>query len=84
MSNVLMKCGHTGHGTTMNGDPCCVICWPDVESRTIDFDAPDLTGRKSRCSSCGKVTDSSYELPFFEYRPDKEFDSHYNGCRGWE
>lgn len=29
-------------------------------------------------------TDSSTSLPFFEHRPDRQFDRHFCGCWGWD
>lgn len=26
---------------------------------------------------------SSFDLPFFEHRPDREYDDYYCGCWGW-
>jgi len=80
----LMKCGHVAQGENSEGKPCCVICFPDVESQIVDEEAPDLTGREAKCSECGRIVPSSYDLPFFEHRPDHEFDDYYNGCRGWD
>lgn len=63
--------------------PCCV-----VHGVIQQIEEPDLTGRIARCS-CGKTTPSDSteqwtSLPFFEHRPDQEFDSYYCGCRGWD
>lgn len=79
MNNVLMKCGHTANAES-NGKPCCVIC----DCFEIDENKPDLTGRKARCSYCGKQVDSNFNLPFFEYKPNELFDSYYDGCFGWD
>lgn len=43
-----------------------------------------LEGRKAKCPECGKIESSHWGLPFFEYRPEEEFDQYYCGCRGWE
>ena len=43
-----------------------------------------LEGRKAKCPECGKVESSHWGLPFFQYRPEEEFDQYYCGCRGWE
>lgn len=66
----MMKCGHAAGDT-----PNAFI----VEDKEID-----LTGRKARCSYCGSLRDSSPNLPFFEYKPDREFDRFYDGCKGWD
>lgn len=79
MEKLLMKCGHTANAETSTGQPCCIIC-----GCTEIMPKPDLTGRKARCSFCGKEVDSNYNLPFFEYRKDKDYDSYYCGCGGWD
>ena len=81
----MMKCGHVANAVDKDGSPCCAICagyTPDafiVEDKEID-----LTGRKAKCSYCGSLKDSSPDLPFFEYRPDRTFDRFYCGCGGWD
>lgn len=47
-----------------------------------------LALRKALCPDCKKtspswVTGGDRQLPFFEYRPDKQYDLFYCGCRGW-
>lgn len=44
-----------------------------------------LEGRMARCTyNCGSKTQSKWELPFFKYQPDNEYDSYYCGCFGWD
>ena len=95
MSGVLMKCGHIAQGiNAKTGKPTCLICvglTPDAE---IVDDAPPslLEGRMAECCyshgrdgrPCKKKVPSSYSLPFFEHRPDKETDQWYCGCWGWD
>lgn len=76
----LMKCGHTAQGTTADGKPYCVIC----DCAEVENDTPDLTGRQAKCCYCGRVAKSDYDLPFFEAKPDKDFDEYYCGCEGWD
>lgn len=93
----LMECGHVANAYALlpvneeytdqmqnsrNGKiyvHSCVICDSDViaEDQTMPDD------RKAKCSLCGKVVDSSYDLAFFKYQPDKEYDDYYCGCEGW-
>lgn len=75
----LLKCGHEPNAT-QNGKPCCVICncFEFAETK------PDLTGRCAKCSDCGNIQPSNYNLIFFRYRPDCQYDSFYCGCRGWD
>jgi hypothetical protein len=83
VEKVLMKCGHAANATC-DGKPACAICACTEVADTI----PDLTGRKARCgyygTHCHSETPSSMKLPFFEYRPDKEYDTYYCGCYGWD
>jgi len=83
-----MKCGHTANAVKENGKPVCVICagiTPDAE--IISEEIPDLTDRKARCTYYGgkyhSEALSKLRLPFFEYKPDNEFDEYYCGCFGW-
>lgn len=94
MSEILMKCGHTAQGKQADGQPVCVICVGIRPGATeIEDKLPELAGRFSRCKyfgsvgkkkePCRDIKQSSYSLPFFEHRPDSEYDSHYCGCWGW-
>lgn len=81
----MMKCGHAANAVDKDGNPCCAICAGFTPNAFIvDDSAPDLTGRKAKCCYCGKERESSPELPFFEYKPDKEYDKFYCGCWGWD
>ena len=81
---VLMKCGHTANAEYDNGKPCCLICSPKREAYEVVDNKPNLTGRKAKCTDCGEIVDSNWNLPFFEYCPDKEYDRFYSGCWGWD
>ena len=81
---VLMKCGHTANAEYDNGKLCCLICSPKREAYEVVDDKPNLTGRKAKCTDCGEIVDSNWNLPFFEYCPDKEYDRFYSGCWGWD
>ncbi len=83
MSRQLMKCGHTANGTNTKGVPICVVCFgrsPDAVTPAETI--PDLTNRRAACA-CGREVDSTLNLAFFRHRPDREKDSFYCGCRGW-
>lgn len=81
----LMKCGHSANGyDAKTGNPVCIICsmiTPDAE--IVVEERPSLEGRKAKCGYGDKIVDSDYNLPFFEYRPDRKYDSYYCGCFGW-
>lgn len=79
---VLMKCGHIAMAEN-NNQPCCPICSPKKEAFEIVKNKPDLKNRKAKCLDCGEIVDSNWNLPFFEYRPEEEFDRFYSGCWGW-
>ena len=50
-----------------------------------DFEGNDaLDGREARCPDCGSREPSAPSLPFFQHRPDREYDSYYCGCYGWD
>lgn len=79
-----MKCGHMANGSDRNGNPVCVICAGiNAGYNVVDNDTPDLSGRMSMCMECGRTVPSKDTLPFFKYQPDKRYDSHYDGCHGW-
>lgn len=77
---VLMTCGHIANGTTLNGKPYCIIC----NCNKVAEQKPNLTGRFAKCVTCSNITESNYNLPFFEYKPDSEEDEYYCGCLGWD
>lgn len=80
----LMGCGHVANAEH-NGKPVCVICFGIHPGATeIVDEAPSLEGRTAYCTYCDKEVPSDYSLPFFEYRPNKEYDKYYCGCRGWD
>ena len=84
-----MKCGHVAQGIDMNtGAPVCVIC-AGIRDGSIEVErevsgTDSLQGRRAKCSYGDSIVDSSWELPFFEYLPNKEFDRYYCGCWGWD
>lgn len=87
----LMKCGHVAQSTTIrNGKliPVCAICVGLTEKATIvEKEARGCEGlenRNAKCRFCNSIVSSNWDLPFFEYKPDQEMDSYYNGCFGWD
>lgn len=91
--DVMMKCGHRAAGES-NGKPACVICLGlDQNATVVDEGYKVPEGRKARCTYYGSMVrgevckseqPSSLSLAFFERRPEKEFDSFYCGCYGWD
>lgn len=79
----LMKCGHASNATS-EGKPACAICGCiDIIKECKGIEG--LEGRKAKCSQCGKsIVNSKWELPFFKHRPDREYDTYYCGCWGWD
>jgi len=97
MSDILMKCGHSAQGYRTLDDgtkkPACLICMCEE----VAEEKPDLTGRKARCSYFGRTfkhrgqtvtcrgeANSRYSLPFFEHKPNNQYDEYYCGCFGWD
>jgi hypothetical protein len=39
--------------------------------------------RVAKCTSCGLISNSQDDLPFFQPTPEKDYDLYYCGCRGW-
>lgn len=81
----MMECGHVANAIdARTGEPCCVIC---NEFRT-KIVSNNFSERKAICMGCkhGKANtvESSMDLPFFQHRPDEEYDSYYCGCWGWD
>lgn len=81
MEVAIMKCGCRAMGhDAKTGKPICLSRLCDKEM----FQVPDFSSRKSACLYCKKEVASKKYLPFFVYQSDKERDSHYCGCMGWE
>lgn len=80
MTQIQMKCGHIANATTDTGKPCCAIC----NCHEIDNKTFNLVGRKAKCSWCGHIEDSNANLPFFQSKPNSNYDSYYCGCGGWD
>lgn len=84
----LMKCGHVANAIDADGKPICVICFgirkgaKEVE-RELD-ENETIPNRYARCMYCGKKVESRWNLPFFEYKPEENFDEFYCGCGGWD
>jgi hypothetical protein len=85
---VMMKCGCLANAKTDEGKPCCavhagIIAEAIAEAYIIDNNPPDLSQRKSQCYCCKSIVKSDSYPPFFAHRPEREYDCHYDGCRGW-
>ena len=79
----LMACGCVANGEDQDGNPVCAIHGCYAVDHIVSGNE-GLEGRQAKCAWCGHITDSSYDLPFFEYRPDKDYDGYYDGCGGWD
>lgn len=80
---IMMKCGHTANAVSIRDGqkiPYCIICG----CATIEPNKPVLTGRKAKCIWCDQIRESDDHLPYFEYKPNSDFDSYYCGCGGWD
>lgn len=85
---MLMKCGHIANAIDSKGNPICAICAgvnPGFDKTDHECNGSEgLKGRKAVCQYCGAEVDSNWDLPFFKYRPDRDTDSYYCGCMGWD
>lgn len=77
-----MKCDHASNSTS-DGKPWCIICNCGIVEKEMR-ENEGLENRFAKCSYCGSKTPSNWFLPFFEYRRDRETDSYYCGCGGWD
>ena len=68
-------CPHSGH---VYLDPRF-----DTMDQAINY-INNILHRQAKCSYCNHTVNSSAKLAFFKNRPDKQFDSFYCGCRGWD
>lgn len=83
----LMTCGHVANATDEAGNPACAICTCFEVKREVDTasnPAAGLEGRVCECPDCGARKPSAWNLPFFQYRPNRECDGFYDGCCGWD
>lgn len=72
MNDILMSCGcvAVGKTTAIGGvkfDPPIPVCITH-NCHEVAESKPSLSGRRSRCGCMTNIVDSSYNLPFFEYR----------------
>jgi len=86
----LMKCGHVGNSLLLTKEgaiPYCAICGNTVVDKEVHGKV-GLEGRKARCTQHrgieNSIVDSDWDLAFFRYCPDKEYDEYYCGCWGWD
>lgn len=82
MEGPMMKCGHTANSYKLVKDkkiPGCVIC-----NCFEVAEKPSLESRMTKCPYCGMKVPSSWNLPFFQYKEDEEYDEYYDGCFGWD
>lgn len=81
MKQVLLTCGCVASATDgRTGKPACL--WHS--SKPVEASkAPDLTGRKARCAQCGEAASSDLRLAYFQHRPERDFDTYYCGCFGF-
>ena len=78
-----MKCGCVNNAVTGEGKPACAI----HSCTTIEFKCEGkkgLEGRKAKCSYGDSIVDSSWNLAFFQHKPNEEYDEYYCGCYGWD
>lgn len=81
---MLMKCGHAPNGTCLHtGDKICVICI-GIDSGYNQVAEDMKFNDMAKCMYCKTVRPSSDQLPFFSHNKEKQLDSFYCGCLGWD
>ncbi len=79
-----MKCGCAASGTvSVSGGPSLVSCCIHSCTEVMD-EKPSLEGRTAVCAYGGREVPSSWDLAFFQYRPNEKHDQYYCGCYGWD
>jgi hypothetical protein len=86
MKRYLMACGHVSNAICDN-KPVCAICYGTCDRAEVIVyecigNTGGLEGRKAKCVYGDTIVDSRWNLQFFEYCPDKEYDKYYCGCYG--
>lgn len=84
MPDILMKCGCRASATDAFGKPVCVTHLGLNPDAAVVAEAPNLEGRKAKCTYCNSRSNSALDIPFFVYQPNKSEDAFYCGCRGWD
>lgn len=79
----MLSCGCAAQATDGNGDPSCAVHF-GIGEKPVVVETPDLSSRKAICADCRTTVKSSTSLAFFSYRPQRDLDSFYCGCRGWD
>ncbi|MDX9863210.1 MAG: hypothetical protein RBT34_00240 [Anaerolineaceae bacterium] len=79
----MMACGHAANATDDEGNPVCVLCIGLNSGARNIAPTPDLTSRMAKCTDCSQQAKSTLSLAFFNHTLDKDTDSYYCGCRGW-
>jgi len=83
----LMKCGHVANTEDPYGNPVCIICaGANNKADIIEKECHGnigLENRYAKCNECGKTRKSNWELAFFKYCPEEDYDEFYDGCYGW-
>lgn len=84
---VLMRCGCCTEAVRVSdGKPVCPVhIGIKAGADEIETNKPNLAGRFAHCSYGQHARrESSFALPFFEYKPNAEEDLYYCGCYGWD
>lgn len=79
-SKIVMRCGHVANHKDFKGNPICSLCYGYDHNAKIINEHVNLQGRQAKCSFCGKIKNSSLQLPFFQYTPFLSTDLYYCGC----
>ncbi len=82
MTPPMMACGCVAQGTH-KGEPVCVSHMGILPGAYEVAETPDLAGRVAVCVDCRRERESATALAFFTHDPDRDRDTFYCGCRGW-
>jgi hypothetical protein len=92
MAKYLMACGHVSNATYYDDKdkkdkPMCIICDDIISNaRVVVHECMGdigLEGRKAKCIEGDSIVDSKWDLPLFQYLPNREYDRYYCGCCSW-
>lgn len=59
---------------------------PFIVAQQSNLSAKETKGWKAekRSAVMAEAVDSSWDLAFFQHKPNEEYDEYYCGCYGWD
>ncbi len=77
---LICDCGEVADEPNLSGRMARCSCYGMIVGRKNETWYPQMMNG----NRCGSIVPSSTDLPFFEYRPNFEFDKFYCGCQSWD